>query len=227
MAKNPTKKAAVFLNGSYPEEQLPFYLERIDQASGVATIVAVDGALRLFHRLQRKPDLIIGDFDSVDADLLSAFADIDRRYYPSEKDQTDGEIALCYLLEQGYKDIDIYGAIDTNFETDQMLANIFNLALATRHARETGNPINIRLVDHRQHIYLIEDDKLTLQGAPGDLFSVLPLSSRIILTISGARWELERTEVEFGLSRPLRNRFTSEGVRLEIEGMALVIQRHG
>jgi thiamine pyrophosphokinase len=190
MSELKNKRAAIFLNGSYPVEGHGFYRKRMEEARSDGLLVAVDGALRLFDHLKVEPHLMLGDFDSADTQLLKEFSDIETQKYPSEKDFTDGELALRYLLDHGYEQIDIYGAIDTDFETDQMLANIFNLAIANDYARAAEDRISVRLVDHCQYIYLIEDSTLEIAGRRDDVFSILPITRQAVLTVSGAKWPL-------------------------------------
>jgi thiamine pyrophosphokinase len=226
MREQQRLRAAVFLNGDYPGDQQEFYRARIEVALRDRHVVAVDGALHLFRELQLRPHVLLGDFDSVSAELLIAFSDVESIRYPTEKDQTDGELALRYLLDRGYSDIEVYGAIDTRFETDQMLANVFTLAIANDYARPGGIGIAARLVDHRQYIYLLEDSSLTLTGKPGEMFSVLPISPLLRLTIVGAKWELVDERIEFGSTRPLRNLFAGTEVSLRLQGVAVVVHRH-
>lgn len=221
-----SRHAAIFLNGSYPEAKLEFYRDHIQEALTRGVVVAVDGALHLFQRCGIRPHLILGDFDSVSSEVLADFTEIERVSYSTDKDQTDGELALRYLLERSYDSIDIYGAIDTEFETDQMLANIFSLALVNEYSRASGVKIAARLVDHIQHIYLLENDSLELAGKAGDILSLVPISPQVTLSVSGVKWPLQEVSIEFGSSRPLRNEFAGERVTVRVSGTAVVIHRH-
>lgn len=220
-----SKRAAIFLNGSYPDEEKAFYRAAVESGLSDGLVLAVDGALLLFDQLGLRPHLILGDFDSTPQELLDRFADIERIVYPGDKDQTDGELALRYLLERDFAHVDIFGAIDTHFETDQMLANLFSLALVKPSTNAEMKPV-VRLVDHCQYIYFVEDGELALEGSPGQILSVTPLSPVIRLSLEGAKWDLDDAEIEFGSSRPLRNEFVGSRVHLRLSGRALVIHRH-
>ncbi len=69
--------------------------------------VAVDGGLHHLKRLGIKPQLLIGDLDSVSAGELAEAMDagIEIQRFPPEKDQTDLELALEYALKAGYAQI--------------------------------------------------------------------------------------------------------------------------
>lgn len=220
------KQAAIFLNGAYSESERSFYRRVIDQASGTSFVIAVDGALSLFHQLERKPDVVLGDFDSVAPEILAQFPDLPQISYPTNKDATDGELAMRYVLKQGFDFIEVFGAIDTRFETDQMLANIFCLEIAIALARKVKREIRARLTDHRQHIYLLDNSDLTLTGKQGDLLSVVPLSQITNISLVGTKWELRDEVVGFGSSRTLRNEFAIDQVKLAIKGKAIVVHRY-
>ncbi len=221
-----SRHASIFLNGSYPEEKLEFYRKQMEVALTRGFVVAVDGALQLFQRFGLRPHLILGDFDSVTHEVLEDFAEIEKVSYSTDKDQTDGELALRYLLDRGYDKLDIFGAIDTEFETDQMLANIFALSIANEYSRASGVRVAARLVDHIQHIYLLENESLSLSGQAGHLLSIVPISQQVTLSVSGVKWPLQEATIEFGSSRPLRNEFAGEKTTLLVSGTAVVIHRH-
>ena len=55
-----------------------------------------------------RPDIIMGDFDSLDGTLPQ---DIETFTFPSRKDYTDTGLALKYALDNGYKKVTIIGGI--------------------------------------------------------------------------------------------------------------------
>lgn len=220
------KSASIFLNGTYPQEHLEFYREAVAKGSGKRLLVAADGGLELFVRIDLRPDLIVGDFDSVKSETLEKFNAVETIRYPREKDATDGELALRAAIDRGCFNIDLFGTIDTRFETDQMLANLLLLKLAKRLAGQGRDSVQARAVDHRQHIYYLEDESLTISGKRGDFLSIVPLSEKIVVSETGVEWELDRREAAMGSSWTLRNQFKQSSATVTIEGAALVIHRH-
>ena len=87
-------KGIILLNGEPPRGA-------VDDAD--APVVCCDGALRWAEGKVRV-DVKAGDFDSLGYVPEGALV------YPSEKNFTDGEIALDYLLERGCRAIELYGA---------------------------------------------------------------------------------------------------------------------
>ena len=217
------KQAAIFLNGAYPTTHLDFYSAAIDIAKSRGNVVSVDGALQLFHELGKIPDLLLGDFDSVDRKVLQQYSGVPQISYPVDKDATDGELAVRHVLDQGCDQIEIFGAFDTTFESDQMLANVFLLALISQRRQISGQSLTARLVDHRQEIYFLDDSDLELTGARGDLLSVIPISRSVRVTLRGTKWEITDELTQLGSTRTLRNFFAHEQVKIVVAGSAVIV----
>ena len=70
-------------------------LEKIKQRiADFPCLVAVNGGMNHCRKLDMRPDLIIGDLDSADPEILKSISNIPIKRYPKDKDQTDLEIAL-------------------------------------------------------------------------------------------------------------------------------------
>ena len=88
-------------------------------------LLAVDGGLAFCYENRLRPDCIIGDFDSVDPEVIRWYrgqGEIPIREYNPVKDATDTCIALDYALEQGSSEIAILGGTGTRL--DHVLCNI-------------------------------------------------------------------------------------------------------
>lgn len=88
-------------------------------------LLAADGGVRHFEKLNLAPHGIIGDFDSL------GFVPEGAQVFPVEKDDTDAMLAARKGLELGYRRFLFYGALDgprldhtiSNFQTLQFLAD--------------------------------------------------------------------------------------------------------
>ena len=67
-------------------------------------IIAADSGLKYIDELGLVPDMILGDYDSVEAGLLDKYKSTDIKTYPREKDYTDTHIAIIYTWGNRYKD---------------------------------------------------------------------------------------------------------------------------
>ena len=87
-------------------------------------IICADGGIRYFKQSRIIPDLVIGDLDSATEDEVAWIYEkaISIEQYPMEKDATDMELCIKYLVNNGYNDIVILGGIGTRL--DHTLANL-------------------------------------------------------------------------------------------------------
>ena len=109
-----------FIFGALPTERL------VVKPTPDDFIIAADKGLLSVQRLNLTPDLIIGDFDS-----LGYEPDFPQKIVlPIKKDLTDTAVAINYALDNGYRDIVVYGAAEG--KTDHTLANIALCANAGR-----------------------------------------------------------------------------------------------
>ena len=92
-----------------------------DQLGNYDLIVAVDSGTEQAYKLFLKPDLIIGDLDSIDEKTIKRAKkdEVQILKYETNKNETDFELALKQVLDEEIKDITIiggeYGEIDHLF----------------------------------------------------------------------------------------------------------------
>jgi thiamine pyrophosphokinase len=96
---------AVFTGGECP---LPFLIKQEIEGKN-ALIIAADSGLSCVQEAGLKPDYIIGDMDSVDAQLLDAYPDECVIRHSRDKDYTDTELAFKLAVEKGCGEIWIIG----------------------------------------------------------------------------------------------------------------------
>ena len=176
-------------------------------------LISADGGLRHMRKMGLKPDLVIGDLDSISRNDSKWISEnqIEIRKFPKKKDQTDLELALLAAIDRTGDPITIVGALGGRI--DQTLTNIFLLLMP-----ELQNT-DIRLDDGIEELFLIQTHGY-VTGKKGDTVSLLPLLSPAI----GIRTK--------GLKYPLKNEILfperSRGVSNEMEsGIAEVTMKSG
>lgn len=216
----PEKQAglvAVFLGGAYQMQHVTHYQALARRAERV---VASDGTTGVLKTLQIVPDVVVGDFDS---DSLPQFeyppGTVVRRF-PTDKDKTDGELALEEALLLSPRRIEICGALDDQGETDHLLGNLF---LLSRY-RDRG--VEILIAESTQTIYFLSDHMIELAGQSGDTLSLIPISPIVKVSYAGLLFPLQEETVEQGSTRALRNVFVESTASVKVEGKAFVIQKH-
>lgn len=137
------KRALVFVNG-----------EQIDLAAvkqmvrPTDTLVAVDGGLNHLRRLGLEPALLVGDLDSVppqEVDRCRRNPDVRVIQHPIHKDETDLELALLAMVQEGHTSILVLAALGGRL--DMTLANISLLALPEL------NGVDVRLDDGIEEVF--------------------------------------------------------------------------
>lgn len=180
---------------------------------GGALVYCCDGAYK-WARGKVRIDKNIGDFDSLDVLPDPAPEEI----YPSEKDYTDGEIALFKLLAQGVDEIEIYGG--GGGRIDHLLGNLQLLYFA----RERG--VVCAMITDKELVFAASG-KISLGKYFGKTVSVLPFGDKLrIMDYKGLKYPYPPA-LRLGECRGISNIVQSKQAFVEADGVALVIVNKG
>jgi len=131
-------------------------------------VIAADAGYRVCRELDIVPDLLLGDFDSMEQP--SDFSNIHRS--PVEKDDTDTMLAVKTALEQGCDTVYIYGGTGGK-RLDHTLANLQTLLYLRRRGARGW------LYDDDFVWTVIENETLVIgQAVEWGLFSAFCLGDR-------------------------------------------------
>ena len=207
------KQAVLVLNGDLSDQS---FLSSF--ASSAWLKIAVDGGLRFFHLANISPDVLIGDLDSISPkERIWAETQQTRIFqYPVEKDETDFELALTYVLDQKVEKIRILAAMGGR--VDQTFANCFMLL------DERLRNLDVRFDDGIVEVCLIRES-LQIDGQPGDIVSLLPLSPTVYgVTTCQMKYPLLDEDLYMYHTRGISNVMLSERAEVQIrEGNLLCI----
>ena len=212
----------LFLNSDYSDSDLDYYRELIDSK----ITVAVDGGIRFFLQNDIKPNLLIGDFDSLpefDEDYLT---DIEVIKHPVQKDKTDGQLALETAIERGGERIEICGAFGES-EVDHVLGNILLLDLVNKHNNRTGAKVKAKITGPETEVYLVSNGKLFIKGQAGDTLSIVPLAKKIWVDFDGMEYESPDRWIKMGETLSLRNKLVKDKVGIVVKGKAVIVLLRG
>jgi len=204
----------IFANGimADPEQARP-YLAR------AAAVIAADGGLRHLLALDHRPDVLVGDLDSlplgVESELDSWATEVVR--HPPAKNETDLELALL-LAHERYPAAEIIVLGGFGGRLDMTLANV----LLSAHPRLLGHPV--RFVEGRETAWLVRD-WTAIDGRPGDAVSLIPVGGPVrLIATTGLRWPLRAETLEFGPARGISNEMTTGRATVELtDGLLLCI----
>lgn len=163
-------------------------------------ILCADGGSHHALTLGLRPNLVVGDLDSLSA---ADHARLDQlgcaiEQHPADKDATDLELALHAARRLGADQILLLAALGGRL--DQELANL--LLLASPQFAD----LQLSLADGEQTAWVVRDS-LKVAGRPGDILSVLALSPQVegLTYHGGLRWPLHDFTLAFGSSRGVSN----------------------
>lgn len=212
------KRVALVLAGG--ELPLDHLLPALLSATG--PVVAADGGLRHAARLGLEPDLLVGDLDSVTADVLAAHPalPVDRR--PVEKDELDLELALAAAARLGATSARVIGAFGDRL--DQSFAAL--LIASRRVMAEPAFPVSLHAGRHEGHV-ASAGRRLRLSAAAGSTVSLLALAGDATVSTEGLRYPLERDPLPFGVGLGVSNELVgSQAVVTCHEGLVAVLLVH-
>jgi len=198
-------RAVVFANGVIQEIHLVKSIIREKDF-----IVSADGGLRYIRSLGLTPNLVVGDLDSVSHDDIEYLKNnnIETLKFPTDKDQTDLEIALTELVKRDYKDILVIGALGGR--TDQTIANLGLISSIS------NDEVRIEFDDGREHIMLIRGYK-KLSGEKGDTVSLIPQCSPVKgVKTRGLRYSLNDESLFPGQTRGVSNEMLRKSAEINI-----------
>jgi len=132
-------KAFIYTGGS-------IYADNItEHPKGDDLIIAADSGYENALALGVQPDMILGDFDSLKADIPS---DIKKLQVPAQKDFTDTQLAVDTALKNGASEIVIIGGIGGRLDhTLSNLGILEDLNKKNVHALITNGNDRIRYID--------------------------------------------------------------------------------
>ena len=185
-------------------------------------MIAADSGMNFLYLNGIVPDIIAGDFDSVEDESLDEFSGMSEvevlRLNPI-KDDTDTEFVIREAIRRGAKEIIVLGATGTRL--DHVLANVHLLGIGLEEN------ISIQLVEKNNRIRMIDnciEIKKTKQY--GNFVSVLPVKGDAKgVSLEGMKYPLKDAEIACFSSLGISNEIKSETAKLSVkQGILLVIE---
>ncbi len=174
-------------------------------------VICADGGLRHAEALGRKPDLVLGDFDSYGEEphfpnLLT---------YPSEKDDTDMGIAVKYAVAHGMEEICIYGGLKGRM--DHTLANLQLLA----YPLKKGVPAYLQ--DEHTFVTLFQGEYVISEKRYRYL-SLFPYGGRVTgITGEGLKYPLENGVFESADYYGVSNEMTGQKAKITAKSGTILL----
>ena len=184
----------------------------------------MDGALKFCKEQNIVPTRIVGDFDTLDPEILTWYqthTQIEIRQFNPVKDATDTQIAIELAMELGSRKITLIGGTGTRL--DHVLGNIQTLYLPFVKG------IDCRIVDAHNRIRLVSGElHLKMAEQWGKYVSLIPFTTDVEgVDLIGFKYPLEKfsfTVLGTG-SRGVSNEIAEEEAVIRIEkGIMILVE---
>ncbi len=211
----PPERVVIIANGDLNNHS--FYRELIRKDD---IIFCVNGGTGHALDLGLKPDLVIGDLDSLRAPDRETVEQIKAQLirHPSEKDKSDLELALDHAAGLQPSEILIIGALGgARFE--HAFINVMLLHIPLRKG------ISARIIEESQEILMAEKEAL-LSGVEGDYLSLFALTDKVCgIVTEGLKYPLNNESLHFASTRGLSNELTASQAKVSFRsGLLLIVK---
>lgn len=176
-------------------------------------VLAADAGYLACRQAGITPDLLLGDFDSMDQP-----ADFDHvRRVPVEKDDTDTMLAVKTALDRGMGTIVFYGCLGGRL--DHTYANLQTLTYLARRGGQGW------LLGDGTVVTAVENGRLDLPaGLRGAVSVFCPDGQALGVTLRGLHYPLEDYTLTSGFPLGVSNQFTGQAASVSVrEGTLLVM----
>lgn len=176
-------------------------------------VIAADGGYDALLRLGIKPDLLIGDLDSLSSSPPEGLYTLT---FPVRKDYTDMHLAYLEGAKRGYTSFVIYGG--TGGMPDHTFANYSLLLYGARQGH------SIILADGVSCARVIENGEITLHGVKGKRLSVFAIGGDALgVTLQGAEYVAKDIKLSCDFPLGVSNAFTDCPCKISVKRGALLV----
>ena len=211
----------IICDGSFPKSEYPRYLIRTADF-----IICCDGALKKFIRnsksifgVERLPDRVIGDMDSLSESMTNRFSDIIVQI--DEQEHNDQTKAFRWAMENlaDISSITILGA--TGEREDHTIGNISLLMEYARTYDLEAMDIELRMITDHATI-IAATDTFEIDCGAGRQISIFSPDNSLRIRSEGLQWKTDDVVFDNWWKATL-NRAVSDSIRLEFSHRSIAL----
>jgi len=211
----PPKRVVIIANGEL--KKIGFYRKCWEDDD---LFICANGGTKHALALGLKPEVIIGDLDSLDREDRKRLKETGSEFieHSSEKEKSDLELALDYAVSLQPAEIIIIGALGGK-RVDHAFINLLLLNVPFREG------IPARIIDENHEIFLAEKETI-VNGAVGDYISLFPQTGDVCgIVTAGLKYPLNDEILHFASTRGLSNEMIAPRAKITFKsGLLLVIK---
>lgn len=203
------KNAVIILDGIFPNEKL---FRNIVKSHPF--IICADGSSNKLIKTKIIPDIIIGDLDSIDKNVMLKYI---KKGVPVMKlfdqETTDFEKCILFCREKNFRNLIILGAI-----SDRTDHSLNNFSILKRYYRE----FDITIFDNYFKIKFLTDS-ISFKYKIGETVSLLPFPVARDITTEGLMYSLKNETLALGLREGTLNVATKNIISVKYRGGDLIL----
>ncbi len=184
-------------------------------------VIAADGGALHCSNLRISPNVIIGDMDSITKGMIEKLGagngEIEFISFSQAKDESDTQLALDYLVKNGYERIIIVGAFGSR--ADHSYAN---LSLISSPYYDN---VKVSIITENSEIFVVKNT-CRIKGETGKKISIFSLTPFTFFEKTyGLKYRLKNEKLLLSPARGLSNEFTKNSAKITItEGWLLIVK---
>jgi thiamine pyrophosphokinase len=191
------------LNGDLPQRQ------NIDKFIA-KKIIAADGAAIQLIEMGVLPDIIIGDFDSINKSIIPDEFDTNNIIHDPDQNSSDFDKILNHCSRNNFHSVLVLGI--HGGELDHTLNNLSIF-------KKFADRLELTLFDENKFGFFT-GESFSFATKPGEMISLLPFPIAKITT-ENLKWNLDNEILEMGVREGARNRATSNHAFIQIHAGSL------
>ena len=164
----------VLANGEFPKHDIP--LHELDIAG---SIICCDGAVEPLIQYGKRPQAILGDFDSIPQNLKEDLANI--LVHAPDQSENDLRKSLKWVEQHGGKTVTILGA--SGKREDHLLGNIFSIL-------QFDTQMDMVMITDYGQFYTVHESQV-FDGIKGQQVSLFSVDQSIKITTAGLEYPLQ------------------------------------
>jgi thiamine pyrophosphokinase len=206
---NVMPKALIIANGLQP----PLFIVR-PFVLAAQLVVCADGGANHALKMNIKPHVIIGDFDSIMSSTKHYYSHI-RQIVDPDQNSTDLEKAISYCVRQKMASADIVGATGDRLDHTTGTLGCF---------KKYRGEIDLRVIDSVGVLSLVRDEA-AFTARVGEKVSLIPLDRCTGITTQNLKYPLNGESLELGEREGISNQATGAEVRISVTSGTLLLYR--
>lgn len=182
-------------------------------------LMALDGALISCIERNIIPDIVLGDFDSLDQDIIQS---AESKYrikfiYMPEQDQTDLEKGIAYAAQFNPKSVIICQAIGGRSDH-----TIHNMRLLRRMHTFIEN---MNIISDTERFFFIKDKNVILSSDTIEPVALLAFPKAQVSS-DGLKYDMDSLTLEFAKRESTSNHIIKNSAKISVQGEVLLIINH-